>query len=75
MSDIPFYKTVMGHRFFERDVPTLVEQLRALNTNLAKIVALLERRAADQPEAGQLPFASSSRISNSATRTRGSSWS
>ena len=53
MSDIPFYKTVMGHRFFERDVPALVEQFRALNTNLAKIAALLERRATEQPEVDQ----------------------
>ncbi|MBZ0232744.1 MAG: hypothetical protein K8M05_10480 [Deltaproteobacteria bacterium] len=53
MSDVPFYKTVMGHRFFERDVPALVEQLRALNTNLVKIAALLERRTTEQPEAGQ----------------------
>ena len=53
MSDIPFHTTIMGRRFYERDVPALVEQLRALNANLDKIAALIERRETERPEAGQ----------------------
>jgi hypothetical protein len=49
MSDIPFYNTIMGRRFYERDVPALVEQLRALNANLDRIAKALERRA-ETPE-------------------------
>jgi len=53
MSDIPFHKTIMGHRFYERDVPAFIEQLRALNANLEKIAALFERRTGEKPGADQ----------------------
>jgi hypothetical protein len=50
MSDIPFHATIMGRRFYERDVPSFLEQLRALNANLEKLAALMERGTTDQPE-------------------------
>ena len=50
MSDIPFHTTIMGRRFYERDVPAFIEQLRALNANLDRITHALERRTPDQPE-------------------------
>ena len=41
MSDIPFYKTQMGHRFYEHTMPELVRQLSRLN-------AILERELAER---------------------------
>ena len=46
MSDIPFYRTQMGHRFFEHTVPELVRQLTRLNDILER--QLLER-AGNEP--------------------------
>jgi len=43
MSDVPFYRTIMGHRFIEATVPALVTELQRLNTNLARLVAVLEK--------------------------------
>lgn len=37
MSD--FYRTVMGHRFYEGTMPELVAQLRRLNDNIEKLIA------------------------------------
>ncbi len=42
MSEIPFFKTVMGHRFFEGDVPALLRQLEKLTANLERIANALE---------------------------------
>lgn len=36
-----FHQTVMGVRFFERDVPRILEQLARLNANLEALVAEL----------------------------------
>ena len=44
MSDIPFYMTRMGRRFYEHTVPALVEQLARLNERLDRLVALQEQR-------------------------------
>jgi hypothetical protein len=41
MSDIPFHKTQMGHRFYEHTMPELVRQLARLN-------AILERELAER---------------------------
>ncbi len=43
MSDVPFYRTIMGHRFIEATVPALVTELQRLNTNLARLVSALEK--------------------------------
>lgn len=53
MSDIAFHLTQMGHRYYLRDVPELVMQLKLLNTNLERIAALLERREPTLPGSGE----------------------
>jgi hypothetical protein len=42
MSDIPFYRTQMGHRFYEATVPSLVRELARLNDNLERLLAIVE---------------------------------
>lgn len=39
MSD--FYRTPMGHRFFEGTMPALVVELKRLNDNLEQLIARL----------------------------------
>jgi hypothetical protein len=41
VSDVPFFKTQMGHRFYEHTMPELVKQLTRLN-------AILEREHAER---------------------------
>ena len=43
MSDVPFYRTQMGHRFFEATVPGVVRELARLNDNLERLSRVLER--------------------------------
>jgi len=43
MSDIPFYRTQMGQRFYEGTVPSLVRELSRLNANLERLVTTAER--------------------------------
>lgn len=43
MSD--FFRTAMGQRFYESTMPSLVRELARLNTNLEKLVALVEHPA------------------------------
>ena len=38
MPETPFYKTRMGHQFFERTIPALVKQLERLNELLERLV-------------------------------------
>ena len=45
MSDVPFYRTQMGHRFYESTAPSLVRELARLNDNLERLVELEERDA------------------------------
>ena len=45
MSDIPFYRTQMGHRFYEATAPSLVRELARLNDNLERLLAVVEREA------------------------------
>jgi hypothetical protein len=46
MSD--FYRTGMGHKFYEGTMPALVEQLKRLNDNMEKPDLVIElRRIAD----------------------------
>jgi hypothetical protein len=51
MSDVPFYRTQMGHRFYEATAPSLVRELARLNDNLERLVALAARvtKADEQP--------------------------
>lgn len=43
MSDTPFFRTQMGHRFFEHTMPELVRQITRLNDLLERV--LVERVA------------------------------
>jgi len=45
MSDVPFYRTQMGHRFYEATVPSLVHELARLNENLERLLEAVERDA------------------------------
>ena len=38
-----FYRTQMGHRFFESTLPTLVRELARLNENLERLSKALEQ--------------------------------
>ena len=55
MSD-DFFRTRMGHRFFESTMPRIADELERLNTNLEALVAEFRRqretRAEDAPAAG-----------------------
>ena len=52
MSEVPFHRTQMGHRFFEGTLPSLVRELTKLNANLEQLVAKLDtaRISADGAE-------------------------
>ncbi len=39
MSETPFFKTRMGHQFYERTMPDLVKQLERLNDLLERLVS------------------------------------
>ena len=53
MSDIPFFRTQMGHRFYESTAPSLVRELARLNQNLERLLTAVEapsgEKAAEQP--------------------------
>ncbi len=49
MSDIPFFKTLMGHKFFERDIPALIKHLATIGTNLERIGKALDRLVPPAP--------------------------
>ena len=38
MSDVPFYRTVMGQRFYDHTIPELVRQLTRLNALLERLL-------------------------------------
>ncbi len=44
-----FFRTRMGHTFFESTMPSLVRELGRLNDNLERLVAVVEKRG-DKPE-------------------------
>ncbi len=46
MNETPFYKTRMGHRFYEHTAPELVRQLVRLNELLERLVAGQEQQQA-----------------------------
>ena len=45
MSDVPFFRTQMGHRFYESTAPSLVHELARINDNLERLLELVERNA------------------------------
>ncbi len=47
MSDVEFYQTRMGRRFYEHDVPALIEQLTRLNDLLERLAKVEEQRVSD----------------------------
>ena len=57
MSDIPFYRTQMGHRFYEATAPSLVRELARLNDNLERLAALVahDTKADEQPSTDAKP--------------------
>ena len=40
-----FFRTRMGHTFYEATMPSLVRELARLNDNLERLVALVEKPA------------------------------
>ena len=57
MSDPAFYRTRMGQRFYERTMPTLVEQLERLNARLDGIEVLKAAGTAPDPKVDELLLA------------------
>ncbi len=55
MSDVPFFRTVMGHRFIEATVPALVTELQRLNKNLERLVTAIESIASPAPKPPEEP--------------------
>jgi hypothetical protein len=45
MSDVPFYRTQMGHRFYDHTVPELTRNLARIADLLERLVVVLERNA------------------------------
>lgn len=43
--DIPFFRTQMGHRFYEATMPNLARELARLNDNLERLLVVVERQA------------------------------
>ncbi len=50
MEDVPFFKTRMGHQFYERTMPALVKQLEQLNELLERLVDRQERTTQSEKE-------------------------
>lgn len=50
-----FFRTRMGHTFYESTMPSLVRELGRLNDNLERLVAIVEKPAA--PPAAPAPVA------------------
>ncbi len=48
MSD--FFRTQMGHRFYESTMPSIARELARLNDNLERLLAVAEREAAKPAE-------------------------
>ena len=53
-----FFRTQMGHRFYESTMPSLVRELARLNTNLERLLAVVERDAEQPDEDEHAPAAS-----------------
>ncbi len=48
--DAPFYRTGMGHRFFNATMPDLVKQLARLNDLLERALTLSELRTTSEDQ-------------------------
>ena len=55
MSNIPFYKTVMGRQFFEQQVPQFLKEMRLLRKANERIADALEKERAEdsKPDLGK----------------------
>ena len=53
MSDIPFYQTRMGAKFFEADIPKLIDTLERLTEAVEKLVDANEDGNEPKQEDGQ----------------------
>ena len=51
MNETPFFKTRMGHTFYEHTVPELVRQMTRLNELLERLVSAQERQEKDDANA------------------------
>ncbi|TQF10438.1 hypothetical protein FJV41_39420 [Myxococcus llanfairpwllgwyngyllgogerychwyrndrobwllllantysiliogogogochensis] len=49
MSGPSFFQTHMGQRFYEGTMPALVRELKRLNDNMERLVAVAERFAGQPP--------------------------
>ena len=47
-----FFRTQMGHRFYESTMPSLVRELARLNANLERLLAVVEREP-ESPDQGE----------------------
>ena len=47
-----FFRTQMGHRFYESTMPSLVRELARLNANLERLLAVVERET-EKPDEGE----------------------
>ncbi len=54
MAGDDFFKTRMGHRFYEATMPKIADQLERLNTNIEALVA--ELRKLSEPLRDQAPL-------------------
>ena len=48
-----FYRTGMGHKFYEGTMPALVDQLKRLNDNLERLLAHMDKAYAQGYQDGQ----------------------
>jgi hypothetical protein len=53
MSDVPFFKTTMGHKFYEHTMPELVRQLTRLNAVLERLLQKYEDPASKKATDGK----------------------
>jgi hypothetical protein len=49
MSGIEFFRTQMGHRFYEGTMPKIAEQLERLNDNLQALLVEVQKRRDGAP--------------------------
>ena len=52
MSETPFFKTRMGHQYYESTMPALVKQLERLNDVLERLVPKIEQETSERENAG-----------------------
>ena len=50
MSETPFFKTRMGHTYYEHTMPELVRQITRLNELLGRLAAAQEQQQRDKDD-------------------------